>query len=392
MVIINGNAASVVSVVDSTTITFTAPANPTGSYLLYVVNQDGATTLAVPGLQYSGTPTWTTSAGSLGSIGKGLTFTANLVATGDAPVTYSVYSGSLPSGITLTANTGVITGTAPNVSSDTTYNFTIRATDAQLQDTDRAFSILVQPVVYLAATVEYLLVAGGGGGSRFAGGGGGGILFGSLSPNTLTKTTITYPIVIGTGGAAGTTGANTTAFSLTAVGGGGGETGAPGAGGSPFQGAGGPSDAQHNAGGTGDGNYIAPTAGGAGGNKAGGGGGGGAYNQNFGAPGGAGATFTISGTSVTYAGGGGGSQYTIGNGAGGAGGGGAGNGTSGTDGLGGGGGANYSASGAPGGSGVAIIRYPNTYDAATSTTGNPTITNTGGYRIYKWTSTGSITF
>jgi hypothetical protein len=39
-----------------------------------------------------------------------------------------------------------------------------------------------------------------------------------------------------------------------------------------------------------------------------------------------------------------------------------------------------------------IISYPNTYPAAASTTGSPTITNTGGNRIYKWTGSGSITF
>jgi hypothetical protein len=45
-----------------------------------------------------------------------------------------------------------------------------------------------------------------------------------------------------------------------------------------------------------------------------------------------------------------------------------------------------------GGSGVVIIRYSDSFIAATSTTGSPTITVTGGFRIYQWTSSGSITF
>jgi hypothetical protein len=39
-----------------------------------------------------------------------------------------------------------------------------------------------------------------------------------------------------------------------------------------------------------------------------------------------------------------------------------------------------------------IIRYSDSLAAATATTGSPTITVTGGYRIYQWTSSGSITF
>jgi hypothetical protein len=38
------------------------------------------------------------------------------------------------------------------------------------------------------------------------------------------------------------------------------------------------------------------------------------------------------------------------------------------------------------------LRYPDSFSAASATTGSPTITVSGGYRIYKFTSSGSITF
>jgi hypothetical protein len=68
--------------------------------------------------------------------------------------------------------------------------------------------------------------------------------------------------------------------------------------------------------------------------------------------------------------------------------------TAGATNTGGGGGAGASANyaGSAGGSGVVIIRYADTYPAATSTTGSPTVTLTGGYRIYKWINSGTITF
>ena len=39
-----------------------------------------------------------------------------------------------------------------------------------------------------------------------------------------------------------------------------------------------------------------------------------------------------------------------------------------------------------------IIRYADTFDAALATTGSPTVTVSGGFRIYTWTGSGSITF
>ena len=145
-VLINGSAVGVVSVVSSTSITFTSPANSTGSYVIYVINPDGSTAISIPGIQYSGTPTWTTAAGSLGSVYETNIFNQTVTATGDAPISYSVFSGSIPPGATFNSN-GTITGTSQTLSSSTTYTFTARATDAQLQDTNRSFSLTITPDV-----------------------------------------------------------------------------------------------------------------------------------------------------------------------------------------------------------------------------------------------------
>lgn len=71
-------------------------------------------------------------------------------------------------------------------------------------------------------------------------------------------------------------------------------------------------------------------------------------------------------------------------------------GTANTGGGGGGGSINAAGSGGSdggnGGAGVVIIRYADTYADAASTTGSPTYTNAGGYKTYKFTGSGSITF
>jgi hypothetical protein len=49
-------------------------------------------------------------------------------------------------------------------------------------------------------------------------------------------------------------------------------------------------------------------------------------------------------------------------------------------------------SGGAGAAGIVIVTYPDSYPAAASTTGSPTITVTNGFRYYAFISSGSITF
>ena len=113
-----------------------------GTYFIRVENNDGnAVRSSSALLTVSDAPAWQTSAGSLGTVSAGGTINFTVSAT-DA-TSYSIVSGALPGGGSLNTSTGAITGTENAATQTTTYNFTIRATDAQAQTADRAFSITV---------------------------------------------------------------------------------------------------------------------------------------------------------------------------------------------------------------------------------------------------------
>jgi hypothetical protein len=144
-VLVDSVYAPTVTFVSGTSISFTTPAMSAGTYPIYVINPDGGTAIAIPGVSYSGVPAFSTSSGSLGTVYEGAAFGSNIAATSDSAVTYSIDSGALPAGFSLNANTGAIAGNVGTISNSTTYNFTVKATDAELQDTTRNFSITTSP-------------------------------------------------------------------------------------------------------------------------------------------------------------------------------------------------------------------------------------------------------
>jgi len=393
-------------------------------YDIKVQNPSNLFGLIPDALYINNRPAWQTSAGSLGTFSEevSISVTATAVDPESTAIIYTLAIGStLPSGITLNSSTGVISGTLPSITTDTTYTFTINASDGVNAVVAREFSITSRAKI----PTESLVVGGGGGGAgRHAGGGGGaGVIFSLLDiiPNS------SHLVKVGNGGLGATNNSATSPAyngetsifsSVTALGGGrggdnddaatsGGSGGGGNGGGNPIAGSG--TVGQGNNGGTGGGSHVGGGGGGAGSV-------GGNHSGQTAGNGGNGIANSITGTSITYGGGGGGGGWSSPNyfGYGGTGGGGAGsanNGTegdstvgvkarNGTNGLGGGGGGGGvetgpNGGGGNGGSGAVIIAYPNTYPAITTIPGTLTYDQPtrAGYRVYRFTAgTGTITF
>lgn len=136
--------ANSVSFTSSTSISANLTLTVDGTYYIRVENNDGnAVRSANALLTVSDAPVWSTAAGTLGTFSGGGSVSATVAATSDSAVSYSVVSGSLPGGTSLNSGSGVISGTESGATADTTYSFTIRATDGESQTADRAFSITI---------------------------------------------------------------------------------------------------------------------------------------------------------------------------------------------------------------------------------------------------------
>lgn len=93
----------------------------------------------------SSAPVWSTASGSIGSDYTQRSSSFSVSASSPFGVTYSVVSGSIPTGQSFNTSNGVISGTASGVSdySSNTFNFTLRATSSTGKFVDRAFSISI---------------------------------------------------------------------------------------------------------------------------------------------------------------------------------------------------------------------------------------------------------
>ena len=323
-------------------------------YDIKITNGSGLANTLADSINVNESPSWTTAAGSLGTVGDAGRSSASFTVAATDPeggdVDYFLKSGALPTGMSLNSETGVISGTADAVGSNTTYNFTIEAYDTSSNASSRAFSITINaPVVTQftstgsftfnvpsgVSTVRTLVVAGGGGGGGNIGGGGGagGLVEHATMPVT-PGGSVTGTVGSGGGGgqarnAPGSNGTNSTFGTITAIGG-----GAGGGGGSNGEG---PVDSHSgNPGGSGGGGggYVSSqtqgtstqspsgggtgygNAGGIGNNDHAGGGGGGAGGAGQASPngqqagdGGVGRQNDILGPNHYWAGGGGGATY-----------------------------------------------------------------------------------
>ena len=117
------------------------------NYFIIITNPNGQSVRSTTQLSTSAAPVWTTSAGSLGTIAGNFSGTvATVAATGDT-IAYSevtnVLTNASLANCALNSSTGVITTTDFGGAATTaqTYTFTLRATDAQAQTTDREFSL-----------------------------------------------------------------------------------------------------------------------------------------------------------------------------------------------------------------------------------------------------------
>jgi len=140
--------ANSVSFTNATTLVANFTLSIDGTYFIRIENNDGGAVRSTNAdLTVSDAPTWTTGAGTLGTIAGNFSGTVATVAASGDTIVYSevtnVLTNNALANCTLNSSTGAITTTdfAGSNTSAATYTFTLRATDAQNQTADREFTL-----------------------------------------------------------------------------------------------------------------------------------------------------------------------------------------------------------------------------------------------------------
>ena len=139
-VLVANSQATPVTFANSSLLRVEVPAKSASTYAVYVLNPDGGTAIGINALTYSAFPAWATSSTlSGGSVDAAISVQ---LSASDA-TTYTLQAGSsLPANTTLASN-GLFSGTITGINEETTYTFTVEATDAENQNTPRTFSITI---------------------------------------------------------------------------------------------------------------------------------------------------------------------------------------------------------------------------------------------------------
>ena len=123
--------------VSSTQINATIPVSSASTYNFYIFNSDGSGSILANGLQTSGPPSWTTTSYSSTELALG---NIQLLATGDAPLTFYIQPGSSnPQNLAVNI-AGYLSGT---VSGEGAYTITVVVDDAQSQSTQADITVTV---------------------------------------------------------------------------------------------------------------------------------------------------------------------------------------------------------------------------------------------------------
>jgi hypothetical protein len=174
------------------TVPYSSFVNANEPYDVEVTNGSGLSAILTDCISVDTAPAFINSANTnfdVTDAGRGSVSTNFASATDSQsdPITHSISSGSLPSGLTINSSTGVISGSTDAVGSDTVSTFTVTAATAAASSS-RQFTITRKAPVITSFTsagtgtfsvpvgvtaVQLLMIGGGGSGGGGTGGGGG---------------------------------------------------------------------------------------------------------------------------------------------------------------------------------------------------------------------------